>query len=149
MDLSNFQEILNEWGWLIAAAVLLGLEILAPGVFFLFFAFAAFIVAGIAWVFDFGWQYEVLIFALIGFLSMYAGRKYFKSKQVVHEDHPINDPMAAFIGDVVTLQTAIENGSGKAKIKDSVWTVLGDDAEAGDKVKIIGKKDQKFIVEAV
>lgn len=149
MDFTSFQSILNEWGWIIAAAVLIGLEILAPGVFFLFFAFAAFIVAGIAWVFDLGWQIEMLIFAVIGVLSMYAGRKYFKSAQVVHEDHPINDPMAAFIGDVVTLQSAIENGTGKAKIKDSVWTVLGDDADAGAKVKIIGKKGQKFMVEAV
>lgn len=149
MDLGNFQDILNEWGWFIAAAVLIGFEILAPGVFFLFFAFAAFIVAGVAWAFDIGWQYEVLVFAVIGFLSMYAGRKYFKSAQVVHEDHPINDPMMAFIGNVVTLETAIENGSGKAKVKDSVWTVLGADAEAGTKVKIVGKQDQKFKVEPV
>lgn len=149
MEAFNFYGVIGEWGWFIAAAILIGFEILAPGVFFLFFAFAAFIVAGIAWAFDIGWQYEVLIFALVGFLSMYAGRKYFKTNQVVHEDHPINDPMVAFIGDVVTLQTAIENGNGKAKVKDSVWTVLGDDAEAGAKVKIIGKKDQKFIVEAV
>lgn len=149
MDFTNLQGIFSEWGWLIAAAVLIAFEILAPGVFFLFFAFAAFIVAGIAFVLDIGWQYEVLIFAIVGFLSMYAGRKYFRSEQTVHEDNPINDPMMAFIGDVVTLHTDIENGTGKAKIKDSVWTVLGDDAEAGSKVKIIGKNGQKFTVDAV
>lgn len=149
MDFSNLQGILNEWGWLIAAAVLIAFEILAPGVFFLFFAFAAFIVAGVAWVFDFGWQYEVLLFAIIGFLSMYAGRKYFKAEQNVLGDDPINDPMMAFMGDVVTLHSAIENGTGKAKIKDSVWTVLGADAAKGAKVKIIGKNGQKFTVEPV
>ena len=146
MDLQN---IISEWGWLIAAAVLIGLEILAPGVFFLFFAFAAFVVAGIAWVFNIGWQYEVLIFAAVGVVSMVWGRKYFKNNQIVAEDHPINDPMAAFFGDVVTLHTAIKNGTGKAKIKDGVWTVLGPDAEVGASVKIVDKQGQKFIVELV
>lgn len=145
----DIQNIISEWGWLIAAAILIGLEILAPGVFFLFFAFAAFIVAGISWVFNIGWQYEVLIFAIIGVVSMILGRKYFKNNQDVAESHPINDPMAAFVGDVVKLHTAIENGRGKAKIKDSVWTVLGPDAAAGTSVKIVDKQGQKFVVELV
>ncbi|MGL1919692.1 MAG: NfeD family protein [Hyphomicrobiales bacterium] len=149
MDFTNLQGIFSEWGWLIAAAVLIALEILAPGVFFLFFAFAAFIVAGVAFIVDIGWQFEVLLFAIIGFLSMYAGRKYFKSEQAVHEDNPINNPMMAFIGDVVILHTAIENGTGKARIKDSVWTVLGADAAEGSKVKITGTNGQKFTVEPV
>lgn len=149
MDMISLQNIIGEWGWLIAAAVLLGLEILAPGVFFLFFAFAAFVVAGVSWVIDMSWQYEVLIFVFIGFLSMYIGRKYFKSKQIIDENDPINDPMMAFMGDVVTLQSAIENGRGQALVKDGVWMVLGPDAEAGAKVRIIDKKDQKFIVELV
>ncbi len=149
MDYNDFQNIISEWGWWITAAVLILFEILAPGVFFLFFAFAAFIVASIGWAFDIDWQYELLIFAAIGFGSMFAGRRYFKNERLSFEEHPINDPMAEYIGRVVELHGAVKNGAGEIKLGDSIWVVTGDDAEIGRSVKIIGKNDQKFIVEAV
>lgn len=149
MGFTDYEMLIREWGWIILAAILLGLEILAPGVFFLFFAFAAFIVAAISWLFNFGWQIEVLIFALIGLASMYAGRRFLKKDREKLAEHPINDPMMALVGQIVVVETAIKNGTGKAKINDSLWTIIGDDAEIGANVKIVDKKDEKFMVEAV
>ncbi len=146
MDIGN---ILQEWGWFIAAGILILLEILAPGVFFLFFAFAAFIVAGISWAFNIGWQYEVLLFSAIGIASMYLGRRYFKKEREKYADHPINDPMAEYLGKEAVLQYAIVNGVGKIKINGLLWGVKGDDAKVGTVVKLVAKQGDKFIVELV
>ncbi|NRA88666.1 MAG: NfeD family protein [Rhizobiales bacterium] len=149
MNYVNFQDVFSEWGWFIAATILILLEVLAPGVFFLFFAFAAFIVAGVSWAVDIDWQYELLLFSAIGFLSMYGGKRYFKKEREKYNDHPINDPMAEFIGNKVSLETAIVNNIGKVQIKGVHWTVNGPDAEKDTIVKIVGKTDDRFIVELI
>ena len=62
--MTTFLETFNHWGWWIFALVLFGIELLAPGVFFLWLGLAAVVVGFIAFVLpDLGWQMDFIIFA--------------------------------------------------------------------------------------
>jgi len=52
------------------------------------------------------------------------------------------------IGQVHALHTAIENGRGKIKIGDSLWSVRGPDMPAGERVRILAVQDLVLEVEA-
>ncbi|WP_456372133.1 NfeD family protein, partial [Thiolapillus sp.] len=68
---------LQAWHWAVLGISLLILEILAPGVFFMWMGLAAGLVALLSWLFaDLGWQAQVLAFAGLSVITVIAGRKW-------------------------------------------------------------------------
>ena len=57
---------------------------------------------------------------------------------VSSDDPLLNDRAARLIGETVEVVTAIENGEGRVKVGDSVWTARGPDAPAGARVEVVG-----------
>ena len=141
--------VLNElgpWNWWVLGLLLLGLEILMPGTFFLWFGLSAIVVGTITlalgpenavWV----WQFQVLVFLVLALLSAYFGRKamarYGWDKS---ENETLNNRGEQLLGKTVTLKDPIADGSGRAKIGDTVWRVSGPDLEAGRRVRVVGHK---------
>lgn len=134
--------VLNYWTWWIAAAVLVGLEILAPGVIFLWLAIAAAIVGGVVLLIaDMSWQYQLTIFSILSVLAILGGRMFLRLRPVETSDTGLNDRGSQYVGHVYTLIEPIDNGVGKVRIGDSLWSVKADfDAEIGTRVRIIGAK---------
>ena len=56
---------LGGWNWLILAGILMGLELMAPGVFFIWFGAAASIVGGVALTTDIGWPWQLILFVVL------------------------------------------------------------------------------------
>ncbi len=65
MDLRNILEQLGPWIWVIGGLVLLGLEILAPRAFFLWFGISAIIVGAVSVLFEIAWQAQVVAFGVL------------------------------------------------------------------------------------
>ena len=126
------------WYWWVAAAVLVVLEIFAPGVIFIWLAIAAGIVGVISLaVPSLDWRIAALIFAVLSVAAIVAYRIYLRRRPTATEDTTLNRRGEQYVGRVFTLVDAIEAGSGRIKVGDSTWRVEGDDLPAGKRVKVI------------
>jgi len=127
------------WYWWVAAAAFLVIEILLPGIFFLWLGVAAGIVGIVALVIpSMTWPYQIMIFAVLSVGAVLLARVYLKKRPVESDQPALNRRGEQYVGRVFTLSDPIENGRGRAKIGDSAWSVEGDDLPAGTKVKVVG-----------
>src|SRR5437868_241193 len=56
---------LGVWNWLILGAVLLAIEMVAPGMFMLWLGIAALMVGVLSFLVDWPWQVQLVVFAVI------------------------------------------------------------------------------------
>jgi membrane protein implicated in regulation of membrane protease activity len=143
---------LGFWSWLVVALVLMALETIVPGVHFLWFGLAAFIVGllvavagalGAAEAFPFGVQ--LVVFALIAVATVFGVKRMTGASPSDH--HPdINAPGSQFIGRIIVVEDAIKGGRGKVRAGDSVWLAEGEDAPAGTRVLVTGVNGTALVV---
>lgn len=129
---------LNHWTWAVIALVLAVLELIAPGVFFLWLAVAAAITAFVSFALPIlGWSVHLVIFAVLAVIITWTGRRYVKLHAKPAQGAPLNQRGQQLVGQELTLIEAIENGTGRVKIGDSPWRVEGPDAPSGTKVRVV------------
>jgi hypothetical protein len=135
--------------WFIAGLVLLLLEVFAPGAFLLWFGIAALIVGSAVWLLPMlPWQVQIVAFALLSIGALVGYRAWRKRRPAPQVDQPLlNKRVEQMIGRVFTLDQAIENGRGKIKVGDALWTVVGGDLAVGSRVRVIGAHEQMLEVE--
>jgi len=138
------------WYWWILAVVLLAIEILASGFFFLWMAIAGLITGLVLFLLPkTSMEIQLLIFSVFSFVSILIWRRYI-SLHPEETDHPLlNKRGAQYIGRTFTLIKAIENGQGIIKVDDSIWTVQGEDCPLNTKVKVIAVEGTIFKVKKV
>ncbi|MFW5444008.1 MAG: NfeD family protein [Methylococcaceae bacterium] len=138
------------WYWWVLAVFLLGVEILAPGFFFLWLSISSFIVGTVLFLFPLSTlEIQLLIFAALSIASVYIWRRY-GIKHRPATDHPLlNKRGAQYIGRTFSLIEAIENGRGKIKVDDSIWRVQGEDCPIKTKVKVTAVNSTVFEVTIV
>lgn len=127
-----------HWIWLIAAAVLGIAELLVPGVFLIWLAAAAAITGFFALIFGVPLAFQFALFALLSLGSVYFGRRWYAQNPVESSDPLLNDRAQRLIGQTVMVVSAIEHGTGRVKVGDSVWTARGPDAPEGARVRVTG-----------
>lgn len=141
--------MMGEWAWWIIAAMLGILELLVPGVFFIWLAAAAVAVGILALFLPFALSMQIAVFAIFSVLLVWASRRYLDVNPIA-SDHPhLNQRGREYIGAVFTLDQPIENGRGRLKIGDGYWMARGADAPAGTKVRISDLDGSVMVVEAV
>ncbi|NBC31969.1 MAG: NfeD family protein [Alphaproteobacteria bacterium] len=139
---------IDFWHWWVAAAVLVAIEVFAPGVVFLWLGIAAAVVGLVVLLIPaLGWELQLLAFALLAIVSVYAGRRLLRDRGGVSADPALNRRAQRYIGHVYTLSEPIVNGVGKVQAGDGYWTVEGPDMKAGTKVKVIGADSARLRVE--
>lgn len=139
----------SPWMWFIAALLLLFLELLAPGVFFLWIAIAAAATGLVVLqlpLFSPEWQF--LLFAVLAGGATWAGRRFFRPR-VDGGETMLNRGPAALVGRRCELVRAIRNGSGRVRIDGSEWSARGEDLPEGRTVEIVGVDGTVLIVEPV
>ena len=136
--MSEIFSTLGTWNWLIFGVLLMGLELLAPGVFLFWFGLAALLVGLLSFVFDPSWQLQILIFAIFAVAAVPLWRRVARSNATVSKSNPfLNKRADALVGRVFTLEKPIIDGSGTVRIDDTIWRVAGPDVPAGSRVKIV------------
>jgi membrane protein implicated in regulation of membrane protease activity len=150
MDILSWLDGTQFWHWWILAAIFAGIEILAPGVFFIWLGAAAALTGLIALIIpSLGWEIEALIFAVLAVVTVVYWRN--RVRKGAAEDDPaamLNRRGAQMIGRTAVLSEPIQNGRGKARIDDTVWRVEGGDLPAGTQVKVTGVDGAILKVEA-
>jgi membrane protein implicated in regulation of membrane protease activity len=138
------------WHWLALAVFLLTIELLEPGMFFLWMAQASLITGGLLFLFpSMSWEIQLLLFSVFSLVGIAVVRQYFKNNLTKSDQPMLNKRTAQYIGRVFTLEQAIINGQGKIRIDDSIWKVKGNDCPVGTRVKVIGAESIVLLVERV
>jgi len=138
---------LGPWAWWIVGVILLGLELLMPGSFFVWIGIAA-LVTGVMAVFtDFTWQTQAIVFAALALVIAVAGRTYFSRRSARNEQPLLNQRAVRLIGRKYVLLEPIVDGRGKVRIDDTNWRVAGPDLPSGAEIKIAGIDGTVLLVE--
>lgn len=136
--------------WAVFALVLFGLEVLAPGAFMLWLAFAASAVMIVVWLIPgLSFLLQAILFVVLGLVSIQVYRTWFRRDEPESDQPALNRRAAQLIGQIVPLVSPIERGTGRVQIADAYWTVRGPDLPAGASVRIVGADGMTLQVEAV
>ena len=129
---------LGGWSWWILGLVLLGLEILLPGFFFLWFGVAAILIGISALLIDWPWQLQVVGFVVLSVVTALIVRRFIGTKGGDTADPDLNRRANRLEGQTFILAEPIVEGRGRVRIDDGVWQVRGPDAPAGARVVVTG-----------
>ena len=129
---------LGAWNWLIFGLLLMGLELMLPGVFLFWVGLAALLVGLLSVVIAPPWQLQLLLFAVFAAAAVPVWRRVARSNSGVSNSNPfLNKRAEAMIGRVFTLEKPIIDGAGTVRIDDTIWRVAGPDTPAGSRVRIV------------
>jgi len=148
--LSGIYDNLAYWHWWILAVVLIILEILTPGAFFMWMGAAAGAVGLVLLAMpELTWQTQFLLFSVISVATIIAGKLWFKSNPIKTEMPTLNERENELIGKVFNVEQAIVNGSGRVTVGESTWKANGPDCKAGGSVRVVGVDGAELTVELV
>jgi len=139
---------LGAWSWIILGLVLIGIELMAPGIFFLWLGLAAIATGLLDAALDLSWQAAFIIFALLSVAAVILGK--FVTRSTDQADAPashLNQRGQALVGQVFTLDTPIKDGEGRIRVGDSSWRVTGADRFKGAKVRVVRVEGATLIVD--
>jgi hypothetical protein len=141
---------LTFWHWLALGGGLLLLEMLTPGVVFLWLALAAGL-TGLLLLAAPGlsWQLQVLGFAVAAVVTVGLSFRWRRRMPQAGGDPGLNRRALAHVGSEVELVEAIGVGHGRVRIADSTWPAAGPELPAGSRVRIVGARGAVLQVEPV
>jgi len=128
------------WNWWVLGVVLMAVEALVPGFFFLWMGVAALLVGLVLTVLPgLAWTWQVLLFAVLSIGSIVVWRMRLRRHPTRTADPLLNRRGHQYVGRVFTLETPVVNGHGKIRVDDSTWKVLVEqDCPAGARLRIVG-----------
>lgn len=126
------------WHWWAFGVFLLIVELLAPGMFFLWMAESAFVVGVVKLIApSLGWEYQLILFSVLSVVSIAVFRLFLKRHPIETDQPLLNQRAAQYVGRLFTLEHPIVNGQGRIRVDDSIWKVQGEDCEPGSKVRVV------------
>ena len=142
-------EFADYWGWLTAGVVLMVLEILTPGVFFMWIGFGALLTGLVSALFpEASAALLGTVFAVLSVISVLVGRKLIGKKQAV--ENSLNNRGALYVGQSFQVFEPIADGRGKIKVGDTLWLAsCPQNIPVGATVKVTGVNGTFLVVEPV
>ena len=138
-----------QWMWLLGAIVLGIAELIVPGVFLIWLAAAAAATGLLTLAFGIDLPFQFATFALLAIAAVYSGRRWYVNNPMPSADPLLNDRAARLVGRTVLVVQAIDNGEGRVKVGDGVWSCRGPDCAEGSRVRITGADGNCLRVEPV
>jgi inner membrane protein len=129
---------LGAWNWMILAAVLLTLELFAPGIFLMWFGLAAAATGLIVFRYDLVWEWQLVWFCGLSLAAVLLAARYLRQHPVTSERPLLNERAMQLIGQSFDLVDPIVNGRGSIKAGDTIWRVQGPELPKGMRIKVVG-----------
>jgi membrane protein implicated in regulation of membrane protease activity len=142
---TNF--VLTPWVWLVAAAVLAGLEIVTPGAFMIWLAGASVVSALVAAVFAPAWETQLMLFVVLAVISVICGRIWVGRRLPVTHEPGLNRRSDRMVGAVVVVVDAVTDGVGRVQVGDSPWPCSGPDMPVGAKARVVRVDGTTLVVD--
>ena len=139
---------LGPWKWIILGAILLALELAAPGAFMMWLGLSAILVGVLSFIWaDLTWQWQGVAFAVFAVASIPLWRRFAHKVEPAEERPFLNRRSEALVGQTFTLDKPIIDGVGTIRVGDTVWRVSGADRPAGSRVKVARVDGANLMVE--
>lgn len=127
------------WHWFVLAIILLILEMLTPGAFFMWMGVAA----GITGLLLLGtpeldWHTQLIIFSVLSLVAIAAARVWFRRNPIDSDQPDLNERSHELLGRVFVVEQPIKNGEGRIKVGESTWKAVGPDCKVGTRVRVVG-----------
>ncbi|WP_199554571.1 NfeD family protein [Sandaracinobacteroides hominis] len=132
--------LFSPWGWLSAAAVLAGLEMLLPGAYMIWLAAAAAATGLTVSVLNVTMEGQLAAFAGWIAISLLASRQLKRLRPIGSDDPGLNRLSLRLLGKGAVVTQAISGGRGKVRLGDSEWIAEGPDAPVGTAVRVTGSE---------
>jgi membrane protein implicated in regulation of membrane protease activity len=146
--LKSIIDTLGPWTWIVAGLILLVLEVVLPGTFFLWFGVSAVVVGIVALIFPaLAWQAEVIGFLVLAVVLVIVGRRYYSGGLGRIRPTGLNERAQNLVGRETVLSEPIVDGRGRIRVDDTVWRVTGPDMPSGSRVKVVGADGSVLRVE--
>ena len=149
----EFPESISFWHWLAFGVAVMLVEVLVPGVIFLWLGIAA-VVTGLllAAIPSMAWEIQVILFAVLSVVAIFIGRRVVSARQAP-TDHPtLNRRGRNLIGTQYTLDAATEGGRGRMRVGDTVWRFTvrpeGTELARDTRIAVVDVDGTTLIVEA-
>lgn len=137
---------LGGWVWWIVGLLLLCVEVLAPGFFFLWFGLAAILIGISALLVDWPWQMQIIGFAVLSVVVALVGRRVMGPRGS-GRDRPFSSRADRLTGRTFTLDEPIREGSGRVIVGETAWQVRGPDMPSGARIRVTGAEGAVLTVE--
>jgi len=145
-----FIDSLGFWKWIILGAILLALELAAPGAFMMWLGLSALLVGILSFVWpNLTWEWQCVAFAIFAVLSIPLWRRFAHNVEPPAERPFLNRRAEAMVGQIFTLEKPIVDGIGTIRVGDTIWRVSGADRPAGGRVKVTRVDGANLMVEPV
>lgn len=136
------------WGWIAAGLLLIGAEMLAPGVFMIWLGLAALLTGLLVGLLGLSWQGAALAFAALAIAAVAAGRMLTRRRtEEPDAAHGLNDRGRQLIGRVFRLEATMTGGEGRIRVGDSSWRVIGPELLAGTEIRVTRVDGATLVVE--
>ncbi|GGO22706.1 NfeD family protein [Deinococcus humi] len=136
--------------WWVLGAVLLMLEVAAPGVFFVWLALASFALGLVVFVLPLAVPFQLALFAILSIVAVFLGKRYVgKLALGGQEGDRLNTGAHRLVGRTVVVTAAIHNGSGRVRVGDSEWRATGPDTPVGAQVLIVSAEGTTLAVREI
>ncbi|GEP09725.1 NfeD family protein [Methylobacterium gnaphalii] len=142
--MSSLSAIDPAWGWILAGLLLMGGELLLPGIFLVWLGLAAFVTGLVEAAVDLPWQAQLPLFAVLSAITVTMATRLTSAHVPM-----LNLGAHRLVGRELVLETPIVAGSGRARVDDTLWRVAGPDLPAGSRVRVTGVEGTVLTVIAV
>ena len=149
MVLLNLFVTYGPWAWLVLGLVLLALELVVPGGYFLWLGTAGLVTGLAAFIPGMGWPVQVTIFGALALVIVIGWTVITRNRKASTDNPFLNRRAERFIGHEGVIDEPIKDGFGRLVLGDGVWRIAGPDLAAGRKVRVVGADGAVLKVEAV
>lgn len=149
MALLNLFVTYGPWAWFVLGLVLLALELVVPGGYFLWLGSAGIVTGLTAFIPGIGWPWQVTIFGFLAVVIVIGWTIVTRNRKTVTDNPYLNRRAERFVGHEAVIDEPIKDGFGRLTLGDTVWRIAGPDIAAGQKIRVIGTDGAVLKVEAV
>lgn len=136
-----------RYAWLAVGLLLAIGEMGIPGVFLIWLAGAALVTGLATFALPLAGSEQVVLFAILAFGSVMAGREWIRRHPVESADPQLNDRGGRMTGQTVIVTEEIAGGEGRVRHGDSEWLAKGPDAVIGTRMRVAGHEGTVLVVE--
>src|SRR3569623_1937130 len=137
----------GPWAWIVTGLVLLALELVVPGGYFLWLGAAGSVTGLLAFIPGRGWPWQVTIFGILA-LAIVIGWTIATRNRKAFTDQPfLNKRAERYVGHEGIISEPIKDGSGRLILDDTIWSIAGPGMASGEKVRVVGADGPVLLVE--
>jgi membrane protein implicated in regulation of membrane protease activity len=138
----------GPWAWFVVGLVLLALELVIPGGWFLWVGAAGIATGLLSFIPGVTWPLEITIFGVLALAVVIGWWRYSRNRHPKTDSPYLNNRAERFVGHEAIIDTPIVDGFGRLKLDDTIWRISGPELSAGSKVRVVGHDVGVLKVEA-